>query len=324
MAAPAAAKAEVLRKCRRSVMGFFMVRLGLGPGDGSLKSVGWEGRRRQSAGPGFSESGGHSKAAVSKLPVQIIIIMKDQKQLQLNCLHPAKLIHSPELVRIDVGRYGSLGWRGAMKNHLNLSCIFLCLLLFTVVPARAVVLIGNLTAPEGSTQDQIGVDGGPDNWVAVSFTMPPEFYSVSNAVLRIVENVALDGMPALSLWRDVAGAPGDNLMGFSVPTLQSGVQNYTFNPLGPVALGASETYWLVVGNTGAGNYGWRKSQPPTDPSGIAGFGNYIGSANAGATWNPANLAERYKFEINGVLVPEPSTAFLFLIGFVALGMRRRA
>jgi hypothetical protein len=209
-----------------------------------------------------------------------------------------------------------------------LPCLALLAALLPLAPPRAhaVVLIGNLGAIESTIGSGVGPSPNPQIFqeFAVSFTLPNSSFEIINAILRFGDQDALDGAPQIVLRADSGGLPGSPLTTFIGPTpTQTAAATYTFTPVDSIPLAANTTYWLQVGQSGSsGDYAWIQSDPASDPAGLATFGSYRRSSDNGATW-PSLSANRFKFELNALSLPEPSAALLFLLATLPLATRRQ-
>ena len=162
---------------------------------------------------------------------------------------------------------------------------------------------------------------------AYRFSLPRRsgLYAVDLLTLRLEEFLQADGDPLVSFHADDhSGAPGPLLQTFStsgLPLLNT-TQDFEFLPSSPLTLVQNNTYWVVVGQSGnPGNFSWGKSDPATDPAGVATHAGFFFSSDGGVTWAPSS--DRPLFEFTGRIIPEPGTSALLLLGFGGLCRRRR-
>ena len=203
----------------------------------------------------------------------------------------------------------------------------------SIAPSSAVNFIGNLPSNDGSSSILSSASG--TNIKAVSFTYGsgPD-YSLDDVVLRLGNYDTSDSFsveirnsagvnPGSTVLASLSLAPGETPQG-STNAYYRFISNssFTFQP--------SNTYWLYLSiAASSGNSGsiiWRSSLPTTTPVGIAAFGGYKFSNNAGASF--ANSTIYSTFQINAtevsVAVPEPLTILgaISAVGFGSVFKRR--
>jgi hypothetical protein len=204
----------------------------------------------------------------------------------------------------------------------------------SIAPSSAVNFIGNLPSNDGGWST-IASSGSETNVKAVSFTYGsgPD-YSLDNVVLRLgnydtsdsfsveIRNSAGEN-PGSTVLASLSLAPGQIPQG-STNAYYRFISNssFTFQP--------SNTYWLYLSiAASSGNLGsiiWRSSLPTTTPVGVAAFGGYRFSNNAGVSFGNSNVFN--SFQVNAtevsVAVPEPLTILgaIAAVGFGSAFKRR--
>ena len=203
----------------------------------------------------------------------------------------------------------------------------------SIAPSSAVNFIGNLPSNDGSSSILSSMSG--TNVKAVSFTYGsgPD-YSLDDVVLRLGDYDTSDSFSVEI--SDRAGAnPGSTVLAslsLAAGEIPQGSTNayYRFISNSSFTFEQNNTYWLYLSiAASSGNSGsiiWRSSLPSTNPVGIAAFGSYRFSNNAGASF--ANSSLYNSFQINAtevsVAVPEPLTILgaIAAVGFGAAFKRR--
>ena len=186
--------------------------------------------------------------------------------------------------------------------------------------AHADVLVSNIDVPIRGVTDL-----SQSLWASQSFTTDG-----SDSVLMSIEVIAgaMTGNPTLAaeLRADTAGRPGPALAALSLAGVGSGpvslIAMSSSSPL-PLVLSANTTYWLQLGATGAGGFGWAYAEGNAQ-SGPGSLGHYTYSTDSGATWGAFGTDNPYSVRINVSPVPEPASAALWLLGLAAVAARRRA
>jgi hypothetical protein len=203
------------------------------------------------------------------------------------------------------------------------------LLLASQSAHAALIILGNL--PQTGDGSFGTVDSGTDdvgsnfNHVkqAVSFTMPPQPYSLDQASVRLrFYNTLAGDIAEVGFYQDNGSDFPGTLVGallVSPPSASDDVGTFNFLPAAPLTLAASTKYWLVLDAT-AGEYDWRGSAPPIAPTSQIGatFGSQIGIVD-GERRDLGPLISSFEIEAT---VPEPSVATLLLLG--TLGVASRA
>jgi hypothetical protein len=199
----------------------------------------------------------------------------------------------------------------------------------SIAPSSAVNFIGNLPSNDGSSSVLSSTSG--TNIKAVSFTYGsgPDYY-LDDVVLRLGDYDTSDSFsveirnsaglnPGSTVLASLSLAPGETPQG-STNAYYRFISNssFTFQP--------SNTYWLYLSiAASSGNSGsiiWRSSLPTTTPVGVAAFGSYRFSNNAGASF--ANSSIYNSFQVNATAVPEPLTILgaIAAVGFGSVFKRR--
>jgi hypothetical protein len=202
----------------------------------------------------------------------------------------------------------------------------------SIAPSSAVNFIGNLPSNDGSSSVLSSTSG--TNIKAVSFTYSGDSsspdYSLDDVVLRLGDYDTGDSFsveirnsaglnPGSTVLASLSLAPGENPQG-STNAYYRFISNssFTFQP--------SNTYWLYLSiAASSGNSGsiiWRSSLPTKTPVGVAAFGSYRFSNNAGASFANSNLYN--SFQVNATAVPEPLTILgaIAAVGFGSVFKRR--
>ena len=215
---------------------------------------------------------------------------------------------------------------------MKLSLLALAAAFAGTLSAGSVVLTSNLAEP---------LDGantiGTSTWFAISFFTDGNSYSLTSATLvmelgdgGVVTSVApafspaaVADIPELDLYSDNGGNVGSELATFTDPiTFTTSLDDNVFTISG-VTVSPNTTYWLVLkALSGIVSWGF-----PTDDNGTGiGFTDtFTATTNGGATWDTPvagdepNLAE---VDANLSGVPEPSTAWLVIPGFLLLAAIR--
>jgi hypothetical protein len=192
----------------------------------------------------------------------------------------------------------------------------------SIAPSSAVNFIGNLPSNDGPSTILSSASG--TNIKAVSFTSSGSDYSLDDVILRLGDYDASDSF-SLEIRNSAGTSPGSTVLaslGLAPGETPQGSTNsyYRFISNSSFIFQPSNTYWLYLSMAASsGNSGsiiWRNSVPGVPPVGIATFGSYQFSNNAGASFSNSNLYN--SFQINATAVPEPLT-ILGAIAAVGLG-----
>lgn len=189
-------------------------------------------------------------------------------------------------------------------NTLMLSASLLVASLSFGGSAKADTLIGNMDAPDSSIAGVIGVipNNTNDARRSVSFTVIDEGAVLETVELRLRAIGNFDpSAPFVSIWSDDgSGFPGTELISLSGAEVVSGFNaTYTFTAQEDFVFEAGSLYHLVLAGDGNGGFGWLRSDPDTDPEGLAFFGEYNIFNSDRTLWRQLN-GQRHKFAINVV------------------------
>ncbi|MCC5787731.1 MAG: trypsin-like peptidase domain-containing protein [Phycisphaerales bacterium] len=108
-----------------------------------------------------------------------------------------------------------------------------------------------------------------NNIKAMGFTVPQALtdHRLDRVVLRI-DNATAGAVARARIYTDNNGGPGTLVTTLASPSLTSQRTNYSFLPgSAGVTLASGETYWLVVDNTGTGDFSWMANSPGIIPTG---------------------------------------------------------
>jgi len=206
---------------------------------------------------------------------------------------------------------------------MNLHRLALAAVVAVVVPisaARADILVDNLLEPQRGTTIVTA-----DFWAAQSFVTAGSAVTLQSVELWLGRR---DGDPLLTaeLRADSASGPAATQASFGLPLLAPGATQIELLPsLPPVALAANSTYWIVLGVTGAGSFGWTYAEGENQ-TGPGALGNYNYSSDGGASWTSYGNLNPYLVRVNVTAVPEPAGVATLLAGMAliaALRQRRR-
>jgi len=199
----------------------------------------------------------------------------------------------------------------------------------SIAPSSAVNFVGNLPSNDGSSTILSSTSG--TNIKAVSFTYGsgPDYY-LDDVVLRLGDYDTSDSF-SVEIRNNAGTNPGSTVLAslsLAPDETPQGSTNayYRFISNSSFTFEASNTYWLYLSiAASSGNSGsiiWRSSVPDTTPAGVAAFGGYRFSNNAGVSFANSNLYN--SFQINATAVPEPLTILgaIAAVGFGSAFKRR--
>jgi hypothetical protein len=192
--------------------------------------------------------------------------------------------------------------------------------------ARADQLASNINGTD------IGVWGINESfWSGVPFTTDNQAWFVDSTVAPVSQgdDRSTSGI-FMQVYSNNAGQPGLPLgTKLVTPTITSTIENQTFTRIGAAALLApNTTYWMVLGVddpfSDANPVYRRTTLTPGSGPGSMGLSLWS-SQNDGASWSfqsPNNQFQNLLMQINGTVVPEPSTLAVVVGGCALLATRR--
>jgi hypothetical protein len=157
----------------------------------------------------------------------------------------------------------------------------------------------------------------------MAFTMCATSYSLESVLLR-VGNYEPGEIPLVQIRSDIGTTnPGSNvLVSFTNPTGQgSRSAEYTFTPTAPFDLQAETKYWLFVGLSSTGNITLNRSSTGDQTGEGATLTGNRQSINSGSSF--ADSSTFIAFQINGTVVPEPTSWVLSMFSVGTLLLQRR-
>ncbi len=191
---------------------------------------------------------------------------------------------------------------------------FVAALVTSIQSSRAEVLLSNIDVPDNPFQSSASVGLTPNFGTrfqqSVSFTIRDQGFSIDELKVRIR---SLPGQPRpipyIAVFNDDgSGRPGTYLgrFGFSAAPLPGRSGTITFRPLGEIILEPNETYHIYLHTLYNTFFGWKLSEPSTDPTGVVDFGAYQQRRN-GSPWSPLEpvvRSPRPKFELTGTALDD--------------------
>lgn len=167
-------------------------------------------------------------------------------------------------------------------------------ILAVVFPASAQPLIDNLSEPTRGTTI-LGTESPDAIWAAQGFSTPRRVQLDS---IDILAGLALDPVDAVAELRVGDDPSGALVATFTVPALNpSGIDVVTLLPDSLPLLLPGRTYWLVMGTTVSGSFGWSYAAGNS----YAGEGTILGysySEDSGATWSAFGSDDPYQIRVN--------------------------
>lgn len=203
--------------------------------------------------------------------------------------------------------------------------------------ATALEVFGNITASGGSAQvtnsgNPMGTDVVQFNKFAQGFTVSTTNQIMTDVILGLQFNPTLPSSVRVSLYSNSGSNPGSELGVFTNPTFTANTKNiYTFNYGGTFTLLANTSYWIVASfdTPMTGSYDWVYNTANTAPaaqnsSGFVGLGSRATFNATPTTWdNSINDTPWNRASLTVVVVPEPSTYALGLVGTLVMGAAAR-
>lgn len=165
---------------------------------------------------------------------------------------------------------------------------------------------------------------------SIGFTMGAEAYTVTTLTLRLDNITGVSDSPTVRIYtNNGSNAPGTFVGGFTNPTNYFGgtETNYVFTASSAFVLNPSASYFIVVQqlNTSGPDYifQWQNGEPTVAPTGVAS--NPIARFGSGLSpTTHTNTSGQFNwFQLEGNVVPEPSSALLGAVGALVLMRRRR-
>jgi hypothetical protein len=181
--------------------------------------------------------------------------------------------------------------------------------------ARADVLVSNVEVPIRAVTIL-----SQDLWAAQAFNTDGSSYELDAIEVLLG---SLIGTPTLvaELHADAAGRPGSTLATFPIAGIEAGVPAVFTLAGSPVALNANSAYWLVLGATGAGSFGWGYAEGNAQ-AGPGSLGGYTYSSDSGASWGAVGTDNPYNLRVSVSAVPEAPTQAMLLLGLLCLAWRK--
>jgi hypothetical protein len=160
--------------------------------------------------------------------------------------------------------------------------LWLAALACLVVPARAEVVLSNLTVTDTDSSD---VSLSP--WLAQSFVTNNQAWTLTSATL-FLKAYNSSGNLFVNLYSNATDVPGSSLGTLSGSDNPTSEGQYTYTSTG-ISLDPSTTYWLVAGvSSGDGSYGWvydnTGSITSTGAWSIPSTTTYAVSTDVGGSW----------------------------------------
>ena len=199
-----------------------------------------------------------------------------------------------------------------MKKPI-LSLLAGCLLWSPI--SHAAAIYSNLSTPTPVSGEIVGQDPPSTYEIADAF-VPSQNYQLTLGIATVRRETGAAVLTA-NIWSNASGSPGMLLATASVSaaSVPTSISNVTFSFPGGVTLSANATYWFSLTSTSNTQYNWTSNTAATYPEKYR--------INSGA-WN-GPTSPMSTFEVDGVVVLEPSTWLTVFAGTVMLGatLRRR-
>jgi len=198
------------------------------------------------------------------------------------------------------------------------------MLLVSALSSQAAQLSGNLPSNDGG-KGEVTLT----TLRGITFTTSTDEFEVTSVTLRLDAYLSASDVAFLTFHKGTTSAPGTLVGSLTAPaSTNNGYANFVFLPTTAITLEANTLYWLVLAAGSAQtDFSWVRSDPSSNPTGTATFGNQQISDNAGATWSVGSNGP-HSFAIDGNTVspvPEPGAVVLFIVGAtVMLAVMRRS
>ncbi len=168
-------------------------------------------------------------------------------------------------------------------------------------------VVSNMFGNDGTSTFMSGA-----NIKAMGFTMPQALtdHRLDRVVLRI-DNITAGATARARIYTDSSGGPGSLVATLVAPALTSGKGNYSFVPSSSgVTLTSGDTYWLVVDNTGSGDFSWMANNPGIIPT---GNGQHAGALFSTTAPNPPSSSDTSSFFNTYAVFASPVSPFGTLV-----------
>lgn len=164
------------------------------------------------------------------------------------------------------------------RNSLKAFPLGFAALACLVVPARAEVVLSNLTESVGS--DFVSTD----QWRAVSFVTNNQAWTLTSATLKFGPAQNTSGNLFVNVYSNATDRPGSSLGTLSGSDNPASAGQYTYTSNG-INLDPSTIYWLVAGvSSGNGDYRWLYAADVSASTGVWS----IPSTNTYSTYEYSN------------------------------------
>ena len=154
------------------------------------------------------------------------------------------------------------------------------LVLVTVQPAKAVVVLSNLSSGDGTTSTI-----KENTRRAAGFTIPAGIdYTLNSVTLQLANIGSTTRTVIVEIHADLNSDPGEVIATLPLINLEANVTSasYITTVTSTLTLTAGKTYWIVV--YASNNAQWIGSDPVQAPTGMFTFVGYQASSDGGTTW----------------------------------------
>jgi hypothetical protein len=188
--------------------------------------------------------------------------------------------------------------------------------LLVAAPAHAAILVSNLAEPtRATTLIEEGL------WAAQAFETDANAYALID-ITTVLGDASGSPVAVAELRRSgplgIDTSPAGLLTTFTVPSLAGALSVRTLTPDSPVALDPNTVYWIVLGVSGPGSFGWSYAEgnAKTGPGSLPAYGY---STDQGGSWGAFDAENPYKvrIDVNPAAIPEPSTIGLSAVALIA-------